>query len=63
MIRIIAGFIAIVVLSLAFHLILGGDQQISLEQVVISFNLKDILLGILLASNVLAVICLLRHKF
>ena len=62
MIKLIAAFGFMVILGLVFHFILGGDSSIKWQQLVIKINLQDLLNGLLLISNLLALIFIVRTK-
>ena len=48
--------------SLIFHFVIGGDSALNYQNMVIKFNLYDVLLATLLLSNLFALILLLRRK-
>lgn len=48
--------------SLIFHFVIGGDSALNYQNMVIKFNLYDVLLAALLLSNLFALILLLRRK-
>ncbi|MBX9866845.1 MAG: hypothetical protein K2Y14_08000 [Burkholderiales bacterium] len=48
--------------SLIFHFVIGGDSILNYQNMVIKFNLYDVLLAALLLSNLFALILLLRRK-
>lgn len=48
--------------SLIFHFVVGGDSALNYQNMVIKFNLYDVLLAALLLSNLFALILLLRRK-
>ena len=48
--------------SLIFHFVVGGDSAFNYQNMVIKFNLYDVLLAALLLSNLFALILLLRRK-
>ena len=62
MIKLITAFVVMVIFSLVFHFILGGDSLIKWQQLVIKINLQDLLVGLLLVSNLLALIVIVRNK-
>ena len=48
--------------SLIFHFVVGGDSALNYQNMVIKFNLYDVLLATLLLSNLFVLILLLRRK-
>ncbi|HCY39262.1 MAG TPA: hypothetical protein DHV02_05305 [Neisseriales bacterium] len=48
--------------SLIFHFVVGGDSALNYQNMVIKFNLYDVLLAALLLSNLFVLILLLRRK-
>ena len=48
--------------SLIFHFVIGGDNLLNYQNMVIKFNLYDVLLAALLLSNLFSLILLLRRK-
>ncbi|MBP7847575.1 MAG: hypothetical protein KAZ94_05540 [Burkholderiales bacterium] len=55
-------FVLGTIFSLIFHFVIGGDSALNYQNMVIKFNLYDVLLAALLLSNLFALILLLRRK-
>ena len=55
-------FLLCTIFSLIFHFVIGGDSALNYQNMVIKFNLYDVLLAALLLSNLFALILLLRRK-
>ncbi len=55
-------FVLGTIFSLIFHFVIGGDSALNYQNMVIKFNLYDVLLAVLLLSNLFALILLLRRK-
>ena len=55
-------FVLGTIFSLIFHFVIGGDSALNYQNIVIKFNLYDVLLAALLLSNLFALILLLRRK-
>lgn len=55
-------FVLGTIFSLIFHFVVGGDSALNYQNMVIKFNLYDVLLAALLLSNLFALILLLRRK-
>ena len=62
MFRAVIVFGSAVVLSLLFHLALGGDSSIKYQNFVVKISLVDLVLGLLLLSNLLCIIYIARRK-
>ena len=55
-------FVLGTIFSLIFHFVIGGDSALNYQNMVIKFNLYDVLLAALLLSNLFALILLFRRK-
>jgi len=55
-------FVLGTIFSLIFHFVVGGDSALNYQNMVIKFNVYDVLLAALLLSNLFALILLLRRK-
>ena len=60
--KVVSIFTVSLVFSLIFHFIIGGNQSLNVDNISVQFSLKDVLLGLLLFSNLIGLFFIIRRQ-